>query len=264
MKIIDAHCHIFPDKIARFASRNIQSFYDIERVSFHGTISELIEQCRQSGVSQCVVSMVATKSDQPQEFNTYITELTESNKDMLIPLGTLHPESEAIVDDFKHFLSTGCKGIKLHPDMQESKADCKGYKEIYALCAEHNIPVLLHTGDSRYDNSNPDRIEKILTEFPKLTLIGAHYGGWSVWDEAAERLHRFDNFYVDTCSSSYMLTDSAIKGLMSKYGTDKIIFGTDYPIWRQEDEINRIMSLKLSDTDLEKIFHKNIEKLLNI
>ena len=264
MKIIDAHCHIFPDNIARFATRNIQYFYDIPHAAFRGKASELIEQCDGSGVQKCVVSMVATAPDQPQKFNTAIAELTKQYSDKFIPLGTLHPESETIEEDLKHLFSLGLNGVKLHPDMQNNKADCNGYKTIYELCSQKNIPILLHTGDSRYDNSNPDRIVKILNEFPHLTIIGAHLGGWSVWEEAVEKLYKYENFFVDTCSSTSMLTDTTLKKIISRYGTDKVIFGTDYPIWKQEDEIKRIISLGFSDDDFEKIFHKNIEKVLNI
>ena len=40
----------------------------------------------------------------------------------------------------------------------------------------------MHTGDYRYDNSNPNRVLPVLKAYPKLTLIGAHFGGWSVWE----------------------------------------------------------------------------------
>ena len=264
MKIIDAHCHIFPDKIARFATRNIQMFYDLPHASFRGEVNELAEQCNKSGVDKCVVSMVATAPSQPQKFNNAIAELIENFGDKFIPLGTLHPQSETIQADFEHIISLGFKGVKLHPDMQENKADCDGYKAIYELCSQKGLPVLLHTGDSRYDNSNPDRIAGILQEFPELTIIGAHFGGWSVWEEAAEKLYKYDNFFVDTCSSMVSLTDTVIRKFINKYGTDKVIFGTDYPIWKQEDEIRRIMSLGFSQDEYEKIFHKNVEMVLNI
>lgn len=263
-KIIDAHCHVFPDRIAMLATQNTKNFYDIPYTAYLGSACSLLEQCEETGVEKCVISIVATSPNQPKKLNEFSAQQAQEHPDRFIALGGLHPESAHIEEDFEYLLELGLKGVKLHPDIQGFKADCDGYKEIYHLCSQSGIPILIHTGDSRYDNSNPNRIAKILEEFPHLTVIGAHFGGWSLWEEATEKLYKYENFFVDTCSSAYLLSDTTMKRIINKYGTDKVIFGTDYPIWKQEDEIKRIMSLGFSDDDLEKIFCKNIEKLLNI
>ncbi|MBR0536411.1 MAG: amidohydrolase [Clostridia bacterium] len=264
MKIIDAHCHIFPDKLSVTATQNTQKFYDIPHTAYYGSVNSLLEQCEQSGVSQCVVAMVATNPRQPQKLSHFVADQMKLHPDRFIGFGAVHPESKTLTEDVKLVKELNLKGIKTHPDIQGFKADCDGYKKIYDLCSELNIPVLMHTGDSRYDNSNPDRIANILENFPKLTVIGAHFGGWSLWQEAAEKLHKYDNFFVDTCSSLYLLSDTDAKKIINKYGEDKVIFGSDYPIWKQADEIERFLSFGYSDQTLEKIFAKNIEGLLKI
>ena len=81
-------------------------------------------------------------------------------------------------------ISLGLKGVKLHPDFQNFEADSPCAMSIFELCAEAGLPVLVHTGDYRFDYSNPNRIANVLRAFPKLKFVGAHFGGWSVWDEA--------------------------------------------------------------------------------
>ncbi len=264
MNIIDAHCHIFPDKIAVKATQNTLKFYDIPHTAYYGDVGSLLKQCEESGVSRCVVSGVATNPQQPKKLNEFLKNEEKLHPDKFIALGSLHPESPTIPEDFKHLIDLGIKGVKIHPDIQGYKADCKGYMEIYELCDNAGIPILIHTGDSRYDNSNPNRMEKILKAYPHLQIIGAHLGGWSVWEEACEKLCKYDNFYVDTCSSFYLISHTNAKRIINKYGTDKVIFGTDYPMWKQKDEIERILSLGFCDEDLEKIFSKNILKVLNL
>ncbi|MBR0514646.1 MAG: amidohydrolase family protein [Clostridia bacterium] len=58
-------------------------------------------------------------------------------------------------------------------------------RRIFALCEAAGLPVLVHTGDQRFDCSNPNRIVNVLRTFPKLKFVGAHFGGWSMWDDAA-------------------------------------------------------------------------------
>ena len=100
--------------------------------------------------------------------------------------------------------------------------------------------------------------------FPDLIIIGAHFGGWSLWDKAPEILCKYKNLYVDTCSSFYALSKERAREIFDLYGADRVIFGTDFPMWKQEDELNFIFSLGLSDNELENILSKNIERVLKI
>ena len=61
----------------------------------------------------------------------------------------------------------------------------------------------MHTGDSRYDNSNPNRLLPVMEIYSDLTVIGAHFGGYSIWEEASKKLCSLPNLYVDTCSSFF-------------------------------------------------------------
>ena len=97
-----------------------------------------------------------------------------------------------------------------------------------------------------------------------MTVIGAHFGGWSVWDKAPEILCKYKNLYVDTCSSFYALSKERARQIIDLYGADRVVFGTDFPMWRQEDELKFLFSLGLSDNQLENILAKNIERVLKI
>ncbi len=266
--IIDSHCHIFPEKIAQKATDSIDIFYKISETGvingcgFVGTAKTLINQCDATGVSKCLVTSVATTPHHAQSINSFIAAEVELFPDRFIGFGSLHPESETLEEDAEHLIELGLKGVKLHPDIQNFKVDDPKVIKIFEICNEKGLPVLLHTGDSRYDNSNPDRVEKILKMFPDMTVIGAHFGGWSVWDKAPEILCKYKNLYVDTCSSFYALSKERAKQIIDLYGADRVVFGTDFPMWRQEDELKFLFSLGLSDSQLENILAKNIERVL--
>lgn len=267
-KIIDSHCHIFPDKIARKATDSIDSFYQISEsgvingCGFVGTAKALINQCNDVGVEKCLVTSVATTPHHAQSINSFIASEVELFPDRFIGFGSLHPESESLEYDADHLIELGLKGVKLHPDIQNFKVDDPKVIRIFEICNQKGLPVLLHTGDSRFDNSNPNRVEKILKMFPDLTIIGAHLGGWSVWQEAAKKLSKFENFYVDTCSSFYALKREDAKKIIETYGTKKVIFGTDFPMWKQKEELDYLFSLGFNDEELQDILYNNLSKIL--
>ena len=266
-KIIDSHCHIFPDKIAEKATKSTDIFYGmtdagIETSGYIGNVRTLLAQCKAHNVSKCVVTSVATTPHQVRSINEFTANEVKLHPDKFIGLGAMHPESEDLEGDAEHIIELGLHGVKLHPDIQNFKIDCPKALKIFEICENKALPVLVHTGDSRFDNSNPDRVSRILEMFPNLTIIGAHLGGWSVWEEAAEKLSGYKNFYVDTCSSFYALKKETAKRIIETYGTDKVIFGTDFPMWGVKDELNYLFSLGFSKQELEDILHNNILKVL--
>ena len=105
---------------------------------------------------------------------------------------------------------------------------------------------------------------RVLEKFPELTVIGAHFGGWSVWQEAAEVLSGYNNFFVDTSSSFHWLKKDKAKEIIRRYGADKVLFATDFPMWSYENEYSYFESLMLDEAEKTKIFYENASKLFNI
>ena len=129
-------------------------------------------------------------------------------------------------------------------------------RKIYDVC-RGRLPILMHTGDHRFDFSNPNRMLPILEEYPDLTVVGAHFGGWSVWDEATDKLARYKNFYVDCSSSLYAMTPEKARTLIDAYGTDRVLFGTDYPMWEPLAEMERFMKIDLTEQERRDILCNN-------
>ena len=261
--IIDAHCHIYPDKIADKAVEAIGNFYDLD-MYYDGRYSTLVDFGSKIGVKHYVIFSVATTPKQVRSINKYISDTVKSSEGLMTGLGALHPDSEDIEGDIADIISLGLKGVKMHPDFQKFNIDDKKCYKIYELCQKNNLPVLLHTGDRRYDYSNPKRMKSVLDDFPDLTVIGAHFGGWSCWKEAAEKLSEFKNFYVDCSSSFDWLTADESRDLVRMYGADHVLFATDFPMWNHKTEYKHFENMKLTDEENQLVLYKNAIKLFGI
>lgn len=261
-KIIDSHCHIYPDKIARKASDNTGIFYQMPSV-LDGKVSTLLYEGEKACISHFIVQSVATTPHQVSSINHFISDSVKKSNGKMTGLGTLHPDSDDIESDIDEIISLGLIGVKLHPDIQKFKIDDYRMLKIYELC-EDKLPILMHTGDSRYDYSNPNRLIPILEIYKNLTVIGAHFGGWSIWTEATKKLHEFENLYVDCSSSLYALTPEKACELIHSYGVKKVLFGTDYPMWVPGDEIARFMEIPLTEEERDDILFNNAKALFNI
>ncbi len=263
-RIIDSHCHIYPDRIAPSAVEAVERFYDyLPRKPWDGTVSGLLRSGGEAGITHFVVFSVATNARQVPVINRFTADAAAASGGRMTGLGALHPDSDDFARDLSEIERLGLKGVKLHPDIQRFRADDPRAMEIYALC-EGRLPVCIHAGDSRYDYSNPDRICRIPEAFPRLQLVAAHLGGWSVWEPAAEKLSAYPNVMVDCSSSLYWLKPEAARRVIRLYGSERVLFGTDYPFWPQGREIRDLLALGLEREEYENIFWRNAARLYGL
>lgn len=261
MKIIDFHAHIYPDKIAERATEAIGKFYDI-KMDRVGSVDNLLKYSERAGITTSVVHSVATSEQQVERINDFITAEVSAHPGRLFGFGTMHQDYEEKIAEVDRCISLGLKGIKLHPDTQMFNVDDERMLLMYDYM-QGKLPLLLHCGDYRYDYSHPRRVARICKMFPKLTVIGAHFGGYSVWDEAYEQLKDV-NCMLDTSSSSALMEEGMFAKYINAYGADRLLFGTDFPMWDPAEELNRFMAVPMSDSDREKILFTNASNLLKI
>lgn len=256
--IIDAHVHIYPEKIADKAIMGIENFYNMH-IEYDGRVSTLLREGKKAGVDKFIVQSVATVWEQVKSINNFISESVLENPE-LIGFGTMHPDFPDIPEEVDRIISLGLKGIKLHSDFQRFAIDDEKAFPIYEA-AEGRLPILMHMGDARSDLSAPERLVKVLERFPKLTVIGAHFAGWSMWDRAEKALAG-TGIYTDCSSSLYALSPERAAELIRKFGADKVMWGTDYPMWNYSDELQRFKKLPLTEKERNMILGENALRLL--
>jgi len=263
MKILDAHCHIYPEKIAERALEGIRQFYDIS-LGTKGTVDDLLEKGKANGVSHFLCHSVATVPYQVHSINTFISESAAAHPGEITGFGSLHPDSENMDADIEELLSLGLKGVKLHPDFQSFEMDGKKSLEMCGKIRDAGLPILVHLGDPRHDFSNPERTRHFLELLPDIKMIGAHLGGWSMWEEAVEKLAPMKNLVVDCSSSMYYSDSKKVTEYIKAYGVERVFFGSDYPMWPIEEELKRFDKLELTNEEKEMILWNNAAEYLGV
>ncbi len=262
MKIIDFHTHIYPDKISQKAVKSVGDFYSLDMSGGDGTAQYLLKSGKKAGITNFVVHSVAVDGAHVKTINDYIASECKLHSEFY-GFGTMHAEYNDKLNELERMRSLGLMGVKIHPDTQMFNMDDERMDEVYDYMSEHNMPLIIHCGDYRYTFSHPQRLVNVLGKFPKLTVIGAHFGGWSVWDLALEYL-KDKNCYLDTSSSFAMIGLKRAKELIRLYGAERIVFGTDYPMWNVGDELQNFMNIGLNSNENELILYNNACTILGI
>lgn len=261
-RIIDAHCHIFPHKIAEKAVGAIGGFYDTT-MFHHGESQSLLKSGAAIGVERYLVCSTATRGDQAAAINTFIAEECRKHPEFF-GFGTLHVDTPHPEGEMERICALGLHGIKIHPDFQLFNIDDPRMIPLYRRAVELSLPVLFHTGDDRYDYSSPRRLAKVCDQVPGFVAIAAHFGGYRIWDQAAPVLKDYENVYFDTSSTLFALPAEVALEMMEKMGYHRFFFGTDFPMWDHAQELSRFEKLQLSEPDRHAVLAENFERLFHI
>jgi len=109
----------------------------------------------------------------------------------------------------------------------------------------------------------PDILYSFITAFPKLKIVCAHWGGglpfYAMMPEVARALA---NVFFDTAATVFLYKPEIFEQMIRIIGSDKILFGTDYPLMHQNRVISQIQSSELAEENKARILGANAQKLL--
>lgn len=261
--IIDFHTHIFPDKIA---GRTLDYLSEIFGASpfADGTHTGLCDSMKKAGVDVSVSLPAVTKVSQVESINRFASAFTEG---AVISFGGIHPECENYKEILKEIKNLGLKGIKLHPDYQDTYFNDIRYKRIISYATELGLIISVHAGQ---DPKCPDNIhctpamaEEVLNEVEPEKLVLAHMGGNELWSEVEERLVG-RNVYFDTGVILDRMPQEQFLRMVREHGADKIVFGTDSPWADQKKFVEILKEMPLEEEERNQIFAGTAVKLLGL
>lgn len=262
MHIIDIHTHVYPEKIARKASDSVRKFYQLDgSLEMDGTVDMLLQRGTVAGISQFVILPVSNTPNRVRHINSFILEQSQK-QDRFIGFGTVHAEMEGLSEEVEWIMENGLRGIKMHPDSQRFPIDDPRLYPVYDAI-EGRIPLILHMGDQRYNYSHPVRLRKIIDSFPRLEVIAAHFGGYSMFQTARDLLEDTDCIF-DISSAMMFMEKGEAERYINLYGAERMAYGTDYPLWDPVNEVKRFQSLHLTADQFDQISHKTAQRILKL
>lgn len=266
MPIIDAHAHIYPDKIAAKAVAAVGKFYSYDEMFGAGTPEDLLSACDRSGVTHFIVHSVATTAHSVPTINTFLAEQAAAHPEF-IGFGTMHPDCEDMEGEVNRALELGLHGFKLHPDTQKVDMDDPRLMNFYEIIAGR-VPLVVHTGDYRQNYSSPRKLARILKAFPDLVVDAAHLGGWSIYDVGFDILHEdllhAERLFVDASSAFAFVGRRHMRELIHLWGVDRVMYGSDYPMWDPATELNEMLHCDLTDDELDKVLYLNAQAFAGV
>ena len=230
-----------------------------------GDADEVRRRARRSHVGITVVSpiaglMIRSRGDE-ERANRHAARLLEAHRG-LRQWVVLDPLNRRTFDQAADMLGhPRCAGIKIHPELHRYPIRQHG-RAIFAFAERHGATILTHSGQSR---SLPADFVPLANAFPGVRVILAHLGFGADGDPThqvrAIRKSRHGNLFADT-SSSMSIVPNLIEWAVREVGADRILFGSDTPLYFVANQRARIDAADLSGADKRRILRTNAERLM--
>jgi len=175
------------------------------------------------------------------------------------------PDNPGTYEQAKEMLQQPhCVGIKIHPEEHLYPIAEQG-RPIFEFAEQMNAVVLTHSGDG---NSYPADFVPLCNDFPTVRLILAHLGNSAGSVDATLQVRaiqkiRHENVYIDTSSAKSILSN-IVEWAVEEVGAERLLYGTDTPLYDAPMQRARIDSAAISDADKRKILRDNAVAILNL
>lgn len=277
--IIDFHTHIFPpwvkEKRDEYIKRDpcFSLLYSRPEARLV-TAEELIDSMDESQVDLSVALNIGWVGHELcVETNDYILDSASRYPDRIIGFCGIQPNAgDAAVIELERCVRGGARGVgEMRSDIQGfDLADRTIMEPLVELAVKHDLIFLTHSSEPvghQYvgkGDITPDILYSFILGFPGLKLVCAHWGGglpfYALMPETARAL---TNVFFDTAATVWLYRPQIFKQVSDITGSDKILFGSDYPLIFPERVMAQIQSAEITGEDKTKILGDNARNLLS-
>jgi len=276
--IIDFHTHIFPPWLRERRDEYIKldpcfSLLYSQPKARMATAEELLASMDEAGVGLSVVLNIGwVDHELCVKTNDYILDSVSRYPTRLVGFCAIQPAAgDAAVTELERCAKSGAKGIgELRSDVQGFDLTDKTTMEpLVDAALKHDLIFLTHSSEpvgheySGKGSITPDILYSFIKVFPNLKLVCAHWGGglpfYALMPEVAKALA---NVFFDTAATVFLYKPKIFEQMSNIIGSDKILFGSDYPLMHQNRVLAQIQSSQLPEEDKARILGTNAQKLL--
>jgi len=277
--IIDFHTHIFPPSIKKERQKYIDAdplfatLYSSPGAKLVAA-EELIASMDEEGIDISVVLNIGWGRHQLcAKTNDYIMESIARYPRRLVGFGTVQPHSpKEALNEIERCARGGLKGIgEIRPDTQNFDPANEAVVPIIEAIIGHNLILLTHASEpvghhyAGKGTVTPDRLYPLITGYPDLRLVCAHWGGglpfYALMPEVKEAMK---NVLFDTAASPFLYNKEVYRQVIQLVGAEKILFGSDYPVMKPGRLLKEVSSLNLPGETEGLILSGNARRLLGM
>ncbi|WP_420027408.1 amidohydrolase family protein [Fannyhessea vaginae] len=216
------------------------------------TASDMYHDLSSYGIQKVGISCLSGVSTVEQ--NDLVYTVHRELPDFVEAYAFINPKDPHALDEIDRCLGDlKMNGVKFHSWKQGYYPDNRPeLDDIFSQIEHYGVHVQMHVGTAPL--SNPYTWSEHARKHPKIDFVFTHMGYYEFGLSCIEMALRYKNIYLET---SGQMNPLILKDAIKKIGSQRIVFGTDWPYKPVNIEIDKFLHLDLDSDDLENIFYKN-------
>jgi uncharacterized protein len=204
--------------------------------------------------------------------NDRLLKLAEDSGGFFYPVCSVHPaDGRAALGEIDRVAAAGAAWLKLHPNNQQFDVADPATADVVRKAAERGLPVLFDAY-SPWDADQPGKFVRLAMAVPDARLILAHAHGPGfpqllVYDIVGRDPGWKRNVWIDISVTGMLFAGGPFAEqftwVLRKVGTDRVIFGSDFPLDHPLTAAGAVAELGFTDAEQAAILHDNAAGLLD-
>ncbi len=222
------------------------------------TAAELCREMRNAGVAKAVVFRAEQYAACPSYGNQLVAEDVSEHLQLfglwaLLPAHTDEiPAPDQMIAAMKRHKIIG---FRLFPEDLKFMARVFVLRDWLELAVMHQIPIFINIAHGCSFNELADLLEA----YPELTVVLTDPDVWPGDRIQRPFISQFPNVYLDL---SYAITDGGVESFVKKYGSSRLLYGSDFPRGYFGSNMLMIKQANLSDADKQNIASDNLKRIV--
>jgi uncharacterized protein len=252
--VVDAHVHLFPERVFEAVWRWFDAYGWPIRYRLHS--EQVLRFLFARGVTRVVALHYAHKPGMARALNAYMAEVC-AREPRVTGLATVFPGEEGAREILESAFASGLRGVKLHCHVQCFSPDAPELEQVYEICERRGRPVVIHAGRepaSPHYKCDPyalcaaERVENVLRAHPRLRFCVPHLGA-DEFDAYERLLERYDNLWLDTTMVLADYFPGPTPERLVRCRPERILYGTDFPNlpYAWDREVRKLAAMRLGD-----------------
>jgi len=222
-------------------------------------VKDLLEDMEYYGIDRALVRTMLTFTS-PVETNRQIAEIVKANSKQFTGVWYFLPDHCDEMPKCEAFFAAmkenGIGALSFNPEEHHYVANRITIGRIMDAAAERKIPILLDA----FGYGQWNELYNCIREFPKNTFLFIDkIGKWGSDRNIRPLLENFENFYFAT--ALYWVPEG-IYEMAAKYGADRIVYSSGFPVCNQGNGMLQLKQSKLSDEAIAKIAYGNLDRII--
>jgi predicted TIM-barrel fold metal-dependent hydrolase len=202
--------------------------------------------------------------------NADVAAIVAADPKRFVGVGSVDPlrRREAFAE-LEAMRKLGLRAVNIEPGVLSPATymDDRRLYPFYAWCEDNRLPVIVMSGggagpDITY--SAPERIDRVLADFPELTMVSSH-GNWPWVHEILSIAFRRPNLYL--CPDMYWPSlpgSEDYTRAANSFLSERMLFGTAYPFCPLGEYVRWFTALPLSSAAMENVLWRNAARVLGL